>query len=44
MAKHNQKWLDARWKQNERQKVAEKKRRSWEEKNGNDVGKNRLPI
>lgn len=28
MAKHNQQWLDARWKQ----KVAERKRRGWEEK------------
>lgn len=32
MAKHSQQWLDARWKQKERQKAAEKKRRAWEEK------------
>ena len=32
MAKHDQQWRDARWKQKERQKVAEKKRRGWEEK------------
>lgn len=32
MAKHNQQWRDARWKQKERQKTAEKKRRDWEEK------------
>lgn len=32
MAKHNQQWRDARWKQKERQKNAEKKRRDWEEK------------
>lgn len=30
MAKHDQQWRDARWKQKERQKVAEKKRRDWE--------------
>lgn len=30
MAKHNQQWRDARWKQKERQKTAEKKRRDWE--------------
>lgn len=32
MAKHDQHWRDARWKQKERQKAAEKKRRAWEEK------------
>lgn len=32
MAKHDQQWHDARWKQKERQKTAEKKRREWEEK------------
>ena len=32
MAKHDQQWLDSRWKQKERQKTAEKKRRDWEEK------------
>lgn len=30
MAKHDQQWRDARWKQKERQKTAEKKRRDWE--------------
>lgn len=30
MAKHDQRWRDARWKQKERQKTAEKKRRDWE--------------
>lgn len=32
MAKHDQVWRDARWKQKEREKVAENKRREWEEK------------
>lgn len=32
MAKHSQQWRDARWKQKERQKTAEKKRRDWAEK------------
>lgn len=30
MAKHNQKWRDARWKQKKRQRDAESKRREWE--------------
>lgn len=30
MAKHDQQWRDARWKQKERQKAAEKKRHDWE--------------
>lgn len=30
MAKHNQQWRDARWKQKERQRDAESKRREWE--------------
>lgn len=30
MAKHNQQWLDARWKQKKRQRDAESKRREWE--------------
>ena len=30
MAKHNQQWRDARWKQKERQRNAESKRREWE--------------
>lgn len=29
MAKHDQQWLDARWKQKEREKTAEKKRQDW---------------
>lgn len=30
MAKHDQQWRDAKWKQKERQKAAEKKRHDWE--------------
>lgn len=30
MAKHNQQWRDARWKQKKRQRDAESKRREWE--------------
>lgn len=30
MAKHDQKWRDARWKQKKRQRDAESKRREWE--------------
>lgn len=30
MAKHDQQWRDARWKQKERQKAAEKKHHDWE--------------
>lgn len=32
MAKHDQMWRDTRWKQKEREKTAEKKRRVWEGK------------
>lgn len=32
MAKHDQQWRNARWKQKEREKTVEKKRRDWEEK------------
>lgn len=38
MAKHDQQWRDARWKQKERQKTAEKKRRDGKKKNGNGSG------
>lgn len=30
MAKHDQRWRDARWKQKKRQRDAESKRREWE--------------
>lgn len=30
MAKHDQRWRDARWKEKERKKTAESKRREWE--------------